>query len=104
MTKMILAVVPRGQAGHVIDALVTAGYTTTFTESRGGVLRQAQQMLFIAVDRTKLDEVLGIIRANCRTEVQTRAHSTTSSQPPPATVELGGAVIFVWDLEQFEIL
>lgn len=103
MTKMILAVVPRDQAGHVIDALVAAGFTTTFTESRGGVLWQAQHMLFIAVDRTKLDEVLGIIRGNCRTAIQTRAHSPAGSQPP-ATVELGGAVIFVWDLEQFEIL
>ena len=104
MKKMILAVVPRDQAGQVINALVTAGYTATFTESRGGVLRQVQKMLFIAVDAAKLDVVLTIIRENCRTKVQMQTHDTTAGgQPPPVTVELGGAVVFTWDLERFEI-
>ena len=103
MNKLIIAIVPRDQASQVINALVTAGYTATFTESRGGVLRQAQQMLFIAVDAAKLDAVLAIIRENCRTMVQMQAHDATAGGQPPVTVELGGAVVFTWDLERFEI-
>ena len=104
MNKLILAIVPRDQAGQVLNALVTAGYTATFTESRGGVLRQAQQMLFIAVDAAKLDAALAIIRENCRTAVQMQAHNATAgSHPSPVTVDLGGAVVFVCDLERFEI-
>jgi uncharacterized protein YaaQ len=103
MNKLILAIVPRDQAGQVINELVTAGYTATFTESRGGVLRQAQQMLFIVVDAAKLDAALAIIRENCRTAVQMQAHNATAGgHPSPVTVDLGGAVVFTWDLERFE--
>lgn len=104
MRKMILAIVPRDRAVHVIDGLVRAGYTATSTESRSGVLRQAQQMLFIAVEASKLQAVLDIIQENCRTEVQTQAHDADDRDQPPVTVELGGAVIFTWDLERFEFL
>ena len=104
MNKLIISIVPRDQASQVINALVTAGYTATFAESRGGVLRQAQQMLFIAVDAAKLDAALAIIRENCRKAVQMQAHNTTAGgHPSPVTVDLGGAVILAWDLERFEI-
>ena len=66
MTKMVMAVVPRDEAHQVLEGLVSAGFTATFGESRGGVLRQAQLTFFIAVDEEKLDQVLEIIRERCR--------------------------------------
>jgi uncharacterized protein YaaQ len=104
--KMIMAVIPRDQAEHVLDELIASGQRATFTESRGGFLRQAQQTLFIAVDEENLEEVLFTIRQSCHTEVQMGANEsqeTRSLEPAPVTVELGGAAIFVWDLERLEI-
>ncbi len=69
-SKMVMAVVARDQADRVLDKLISAGYGATFTESRGGMLRQAQKMLFIAVDADKVDDVLDIIRRMCRTRVE----------------------------------
>ncbi len=105
--KMVMAIVSRDQADRVLDKLITAGYGATFTESRGGVLRQAQQMIFIATEDDNVDDVLGTIRALCRTEVEVKeqpaqASSGLLSTSPGTTTEIGYAVIFVWDLEHFD--
>lgn len=107
MRKMVMAVVSRDQAGRVVDRLITAGYGATFTESRGGVLQQAQQMLFIAVDAEKVDNVLSIIKEQCRTKVEVSEHSDTLKGFPihhteTTTAEVGYAVVFVWDLDHFD--
>ncbi len=109
--RMVMAVVPRDQAGHVMECLIAAGYTATFTDSRGGMLRQAQQMLFIAVRQNDLDRVLTIIRDNCRTQIELESAENDSlaqfaSERNPltstSTTYIGSAVIFVWDIERFE--
>ncbi|MCR4405798.1 MAG: cyclic-di-AMP receptor [Anaerolineae bacterium] len=103
--KMVMAVVPRDEAGHVIEALVAAGYTATFSDSRGGALRQAQQTLFIAVEKAHLEQVLSIIRTSCRSciELETAESEKQLSLAAASTAEVGGAAVFVWDLERFEI-
>ncbi len=108
MTKMVMAVVSRDQAGRVLDRLITAGYGATFTESRGGVLQQAQQMLFVAVEAEKVNHVLSIIKDQCRTKVEVSEHSDTLNGFPihhteTTTTEVGSAVVFVWDLDHFVI-
>ena len=104
--KMILAIVPQDQAETVLKALVKSGYTATFSSSRGGVLRQRQQMLFIAVAVAELERVLTIIRKNCRSQVLSENVPSTSfliPNPTPVETPSGGAIIFVWDLDRFEI-
>lgn len=105
--KMVMAVVPRDQAASVMEALIAVGYTATFTDSRGGMLRQAQQTLFIAVRERDLDRILAIIRENCRTQVHVESATEDAPQgfaarPERVTTYVGNAVIFVWDLERFE--
>ncbi|MDJ0755268.1 MAG: cyclic-di-AMP receptor [Ardenticatenaceae bacterium] len=99
--KMVMAVIPRDEATRVVEALVDTGLTATTVESRGGVLRQAQHILYIAVNELQLEEVLTLIKENCRHE------AAVSGEPEAFTIgsravtaELGGAVVFVWDLEQ----
>ena len=96
--KMVMAVVPRDQANRVLEALIQAGHTATFCESRSGVLRQAKQMLFIAVKVEDLDEVLTIIRDNCRGRVKVESGTSAFG----SATEVGSAAIFVWDLGRFE--
>lgn len=105
MMKMVMAVVARDQADPVLNALISEGYIATFTESRGGFLRQAQHMLFMAVEDENLEEVLALIRAHCRGEVRVQSEGGMGMLSPglgPASAEVGGAVIFVWSLERFE--
>ena len=106
--KMVMAVVSRDQADLVLDSLVAAGYAATFTESRGGMLRQAQQMLFLGGNAGQVPAVLEIIRSRCRTSVDVAADvgegPTGKSEASTHTVaEVGYAAVFVWDLDRIEL-
>ena len=61
MMKMVMAVVPRDESDQLLQELVKAGFSATFTDSRGGMLRQSQEMLFIVVETEQVDQVLEII-------------------------------------------
>ena len=105
--KMVMAVVPRDDAECVLQALVASGHTATFTESRGGVLRQAKKMLFIAVQKEDLQQVLTIIQDSCHCQAHQEPTQpeggSLASEPAATTVNRGGTVVFVWDLDRFEI-
>ncbi len=107
MMKMVMAIVPRDEAARVLEALVSVGLTATFSESRGGVLRQAQQTLFIAVNQGDLESVLTIIRGSSRStmDIQPSASGDQFSLgTQPVTTETGGAIVFIWDLDRVEAL
>ena len=105
--KMVMAVVPRDDTECVLQALVAAGHTATFVESRGGVLRQAKKILFIAVQAKDLDQVLAIIEDSCHCQEQAAPGGSErgplSPEPAPITAGMGGTPVFVWDLDRFEI-
>ena len=105
--KMVMAVVPRDDTECVLQALVDAGHTATFNEGRGGVLRQEKKSLFIAVQDQDLEKVLAIIQESCHCPDRQGAGGPStgalSGEPGPVMVERGGTVVFVWDLDRFDI-
>jgi uncharacterized protein YaaQ len=105
MDKMIMAVVPSEETNRVLQALVRAGFTATFTESRSGVLRQAQYVLFVAVPAGDVETVLDIIKNRCHSQADVEectADASPLADRSRTQIELGGAVVFVWDLDRFE--
>lgn len=103
--KMVMAVVSRDQANHVLEMLITSGYPVTIAESRGGVWRQAQYTLYVGVDDDAVDDVLRIIRENCRAQVEVETDDAAKARSPESIqvmADLGGAVVFVWDVERME--
>jgi len=103
--KMVMVVVPSNTAESVLDALINAGHTATYAETTGGMLRQSQYSLFIAVKKEELDTVLGIIKEHCRTQVEMSTSSKKeklSLGSSPVTADLGGAVAFIWDIDQIK--
>jgi len=103
VTKMIMTVVSHEEAQNVLDALVGAGHTATFLESRGGMLRQRQLTLFIAVDKEDLEKVLSMIKEHCHRKAAVESGGEGETGPRAVTTQLGGAAVFVWDLDRFEI-
>lgn len=101
MKKMIMAVIPKNLAEKVLKKLTDAGHTATFTESRGGILRQTQYSLFIAVEEDDVDKVCGIIRENSSMDVSLDQDGDSGFQTMNAGV--GGVVVFVWDLNDMEV-
>lgn len=104
MKRMLMTVLPRDAAEGLLGALVNAGYTATFMESRGGMLRQSQMSLFTAVDTEELEKVLQIIRDNCSTEVFVESQDDVSYSfgQTSLTTGVGGAVVFIWRIEAIE--
>ncbi|MGD2103674.1 MAG: cyclic-di-AMP receptor [Anaerolineae bacterium] len=101
--KMVMAIMPRGEAERVLRALVAANHTATYMETRGGMLRQAQMTLFIAVAAEEIDQVLTIIKNTCRSEpVVECADDSAINAPKPSKPRLGGAVVFIWDIARSE--
>jgi len=103
--KMMMVVVPSNNADQVLDALVNAGHTATYAETHGGMLQQSQYSLFIAVKKEQMEEVLEIIKANCRTRIEMSTSTPDNYESKgrtPVTADLGGAVVFVWDISRIE--
>lgn len=103
--KMVMAVVPTNTAERVLDALVNAGYTATCAETTGGMLRQSQYSLFIAVKQEQLEDVLAIIKKNCRTQIEMGTQKMGERRTigsSPVTADLGGAIAFIWDIDRIE--
>jgi uncharacterized protein YaaQ len=105
MKKMIMAVIPHDHTTEVLDALVDSGYTATYGESRGGMLRQSQHSLFIALAEEQIEDALSLIREHCRSVSRVEKKEKDENRSigsKPVTTDLGGAVVFVWDIERIE--
>ena len=104
MKKMVMAVVHRDLTEPILRNLLDAGLTATFSESRGGMLRQSQHKLYIAVEEEQLDKVFSIIKNACheRSNAANINISEGTPEPTPAETATGDAVVFVWDLDRME--
>lgn len=87
--NLILAVVQNEDADPVIQALLQAGYRVTRMNTAGAFLRRGNVTLLIGVEEEKVDEVLGIIRDNCRVRLE--------ESPLTAGMPMYSATIFVLD-------
>ena len=104
MNKMIMAVIPRDEAEMVLDALINGGHTATFMETKGGMLRQSQYTLFIAVEEKDVNSVRGIIESNCKVDVELNEEELAKQEllEESSINKLGGAIVFIWDLGRVE--
>lgn len=100
MDKMIMAIISRNEAELVLDALISNGFTATFAETRGGMLRQSQYSLFIAAKSTDVEEVCRIIQKNCTVEValEDTTQAKEGETKESAIARVGGAIVFTWDI------
>jgi len=99
-----MAVIPRDEAEQVLDALINAGHTATFSETKGGMLRQSQYTLFIAVDTDQVKNVCAIIKSNCTTDVllDDELENELTSLSSDGSARVGGAILFIWNIDKIE--
>ena len=105
---MIVAVVHNEDARVLVDALLAHQYRATWLHTSGGFLKQSNATILVGVDDDQIDEVVGIVRDNCRARSQTVSPIPPIMEPGeffmpyPIEVEVGGAVIFVLPVDRFE--
>ena len=108
--KMIIAIVQDEDSGRLVNNLMTEGYRVTKLATTGGFLRAGNSTLLIGVDEDKFDGAMAIIEKVCKSRKQIAtapspiSGSTGVYVPYPIEVMVGGATIFVLNVEQFEKL
>ena len=105
--KLIMAIVNRDDAGHVADAITEAGFLATKLATTGGFLKAGNTTFLIGVEEEQVDEVISIIEQHSKRRTQivpATTHSATAAVSFPMEVTVGGATVFVLDVERFEKL
>jgi len=107
--KLVLAIVHDEDGPIVMEALNNEGVSVTRLSSSGGFLRAGNTTLVVGVDEDKVDSVVDTIKKTSKSRKQMIDSSTTSNNalggmfmPYPVEVVVGGATIFVLNIERFE--
>ena len=105
--KLIIAIVQDEDASRLINSFMNEGISVTKLATTGGFLRSGNTTLLIGVDESRTPEVLGIIERVCKSRKQAASVTPPMSGatgvyvPYPIEVTVGGATVFVLDVEQF---
>ena len=106
--KMIVVIVQDEDLDKLVDVLTEESISSTSLPSSGGFLREGNTTLLIGIEEKRVDEVIGLIKQECksRTKITATPMSTgwVSSVYNPQAIEVpvGGATIFILDVEQFK--
>ncbi len=108
VNQLMIATVSGTLAGALTDRLTHDGFYVTQVDSSGGILHEATASLLIGLDQVRLPRLLEHIRACCRTRRRfVPAHVEApllEIQPMMIEAEVGGATVYVLDVEHFEQL
>ena len=105
--KLLLAIVQDADVNFLMDALTENGYRVTRLSTTGGFLKKGNTTLLIGVEEEKLEEVLDIIEKNCKrrntttTIINPSAESSLLTNTVPVDITVGGATIFILDVDQY---
>lgn len=106
--KMITAIVNKEDSGSVCSALTSAGFSVTRLPTTGGFLMAGNMTLIIGTDDEKVDACIQTIASCCkqRKEVvpSTASYGIGVTTAYPLEVTVGGATVFVTNVERFEKL
>lgn len=106
--KMLLAIINSDDAHSVMNHLMEAGFQITKLATTGGFLRAGNVTILIGLEDSRLDEAMELIRKYSNTRKQiipTTANLGVGFHPAmPVEVTVGGATVFVLNVEQFEKL
>ena len=106
--KLVFAIVHDEDSPRLMAELNKAGFRVTKLNSSGGFLRSGNTTLMIVVEDEQIEEVMGLIRkysSSRQSAINTNVTPSAmggASIPYPVEVMVGGATVFVLNVEQFE--
>ena len=104
--KLIVAIVQDQDVNALMDSLTEKKYRVTKLSSTGGFLKSGNTTLLIGVEDDKVNEVKELVDNNCKTREITTSLLTVTMPgdtfvPYPLEVKVGGATLFVLNVEEF---
>lgn len=105
--KLVISIVQDVDADNLIEEIIKEGFRVTKMSTTGGFLKSGNTTLLIGADDDKVDFLLKIITKNCQTREVTKTIQTINIPgqamiPVPIQVKIGGATVFVLDVEDFK--
>lgn len=106
--KMIMAIVSSDDASRLSSHLTRHGYFVTKLSTTGGFLRAGNTTLLIGTEDDRVDDVMDIISRHSKKRVQMMPAATVGGTGAdvyssyPVEVTVGGATVFVMNVERFE--
>ncbi|MGE5553820.1 MAG: cyclic-di-AMP receptor [Betaproteobacteria bacterium] len=105
--KLVIAVVQDQDEANLLSALSESGFQATKLASTGGFLREGNTTILVGVEEEKVEAVLDLVRKTCRsrrqlvTPLASLGRIETTYFTEPVEVPVGGATVFVVDVERF---
>lgn len=104
--KMVIAIIHDEDAHSVVEELNSKEFSVTKLASTGGFLKSGNTTLLIGVQKEKVGEVTDIIKNICKSRKEITTASTVmgdsgSFVSMPLEVIVGGATVFVLDVDQY---
>lgn len=106
--KLVVAVIQDKDTHKLLSGLTQAGFRATKLSSTGGFLREGNTTLLVGIEDSDVERVLSIVKSTCRareqlvTPLSPMGGPADSYIPYPVEILVGGATIFVLDVERFE--
>lgn len=107
--KMIMAIVSSDDANRVCSHLTKENFSVTKLATTGGFLKAGNTTILVGTEDEKVDQALEIIAQHSKKRTQLMPSSTvgmgTSSRvfnSQPVEVTVGGATVFILNVERFE--
>lgn len=108
--KLVIAIVNHDDANTVIQNLTKQGFSSTKLATTGGFLMAGNVTILAGVEDEKVQQVIDIVREHSHSRKQIIPASYPMGihggycPSPPMEVSVGGATVFVVDVERFERL
>lgn len=105
ISRLVIAIVNPDDAGPLVDRLIGAGFGVTRLDTAGGFLRRGNATLLIGIPVARLDDLLAIVQSEGKTRTVMAYDLFAPSSPDmlpavPIEVQVGGATVFVLDVER----
>lgn len=103
--KLIMAIVGSDDSREVLERLTKAGFRATVISTTGGFLREGNTTIFLGTEDSRVAQAVEVLRQVCRRRTQWVSPLPTLEGPglemaEPIEISVGGAVVFVMNVEQ----
>lgn len=103
--KLVVAIINTDDTPGVMNGLTRNGYSATKLATSGSFLRTGNATLLIGVEDEKVDDVIAIIGEFSSKRKQmmstTSPYGAEGFLPTPVEISVGGATVFVLDVDKF---
>jgi uncharacterized protein YaaQ len=107
INRLMIAVVQEQDVEMAVRALKKLKISVTRLPSSGGFLGRRSTTLMLGIEAEMESAALKALHKSCRTRIEyitMPLEGTPMALPAPTPVSVGGATVFMFDIERYEVI